>query len=87
MQILLTYLHTFLRALVGTIVERSNQFSLVSISSCIANVRRNLRLVTLGTPWIKNCCNKIIYYNVQIQKISILPPLKGLEFPGGGGSV
>lgn len=27
-----------------------------------------------------------IYLNiVQIQKISILPPQKGLEFPGGGG--
>ena len=27
------------------------------------------------------------YSNVQFQKISILPPQKGLEFPGGGGSV
>ena len=26
-------------------------------------------------------------YNVQYQKISILPPQKGLEFPGGGGCV
>ena len=28
-----------------------------------------------------------MYYNMQFQKISILPPQKGLEFPGGGGSV
>ena len=28
---------------------------------------------------------KIRYKNVQFQKISILPPQKGLEFPGGFG--
>ena len=26
-----------------------------------------------------------IYWNVQFQKISILPPHKGLQFPGGWG--
>ena len=29
----------------------------------------------------------LFYANVQVQKISTLPPQKELEFPGGGGSV
>ena len=32
-----------------------------------------------------NIVNEALGWIVQFQKISILPPQKGLEFPGGGG--
>ena len=53
--------------------------------SIVFKPKNNKKIIQQANATAECVCWKWIhrFYNVQFQKISILPPQKGLEFPGG----